>query len=139
MNNIIVLYCKKILSRLSDVLSIQEQTAGGVLNIQSDIDTVVDNTSLLKNGLIKGIQRGITKFSSSVGATETETLTVNISAINPDKAIILYTTSTADARPASGVGVNKVTLTGTKITFNIRGSDSNWSTPLVIWQIIEFY
>lgn len=79
------------------------------------------------------------KFSSSVGATETETLTVNISAINPDKAIILYTTSTADARPASGVGVNKVTLTGTKITFNIRGSDSNWSTPLVIWQIIEFY
>lgn len=29
MNNVVLLYCKKILSRLAEVLSISEETAGG--------------------------------------------------------------------------------------------------------------
>lgn len=30
MNNVVLLYCKKILSRLAEVLSKQEQIAGGI-------------------------------------------------------------------------------------------------------------
>lgn len=87
-------------------------------------------TDFYGGGGIKSIQRG------DIGATNGTTFTATVSAVNPDKAVLMNLGTTDGSGTATGVFRLQLT-DGTTITA-IRAVTKNY-TSICSWQLVEYY
>lgn len=127
---------------------------GGVLNVQSDLSVFqnetttslssLQNSNVMKHGAVKSVQRGTSKYQSSVSSDKV-IISVPINYVDINKALVIaypaeYITKKGDISDGSGrIVLNNITLSSNKIDFDVLNPTGNWVTPMVIWQVIEFY
>ena len=124
------------------VNEILEQT--GDLSSPAGTDTIF---GLLKRGMVKSVQRGVVSFSQNANKT------VNISAVNPSKTIVILKSDVEAGASVSDTErfakVNKCSILQSLSSGNFIVTPPFLLTPAsfgvdynygkVSWQVIEFY
>lgn len=139
MNTTILLYTKKVLNKL-------ETLAGGVLNVQSDLDVLQGDVDTIQNkdiinsdSVIKSSQRGQVNSSGTLTASQTKTVTVNFSAVDKNKSVEFHDFIVNNV--FNRVSIESVTFN--QNTYSIKlvnsGTNSNDYTLTGEWKIVEFY
>lgn len=143
MNNIVLLYVKKVLNRL---LSVQEELTGGVNNIRGDLSTVI-NSNVIKNGVVKSVQSGSTDTTGQASSDGNCVIEIPISSVNINKALFINSFNVKNAQ--SGIAGITVTLKGVSLQSNkivVNAYATQMQQPASVrvqlygnWQIVEFY
>ena len=148
MNNVVLLYLKKVMNKL---VSIHSDLTGGVLNIQSSLSdlssdvTDISNIGILKSGSIyRSIQKGAINISFGISADTQETTKTTEIPISPlanlDKSNITLSNMKVDSFYILSY---TVTLNNDKIIVTIKAQNPTGSyktTKLTgNWRIDELY
>lgn len=147
MNNILLLYIKKVLNRL---VSVHEDLTGGVNNIRSDISSTrseIINIPMLKNSsVLKSVQSGVANKSLYIADEKTPKsyyIKINISSVNINKSFVEndFKLSISNAVRAQA-SLRKSSLTSSYIEAEIYVAPSGDKPTITLtgnWRVIEFY
>lgn len=139
MNTTILLYTKKVLNKL-------ETLAGGVLNVQSDLDVLQGDVDTIQNkdiinsdSVIKSSQRGQVNSSGTLTANQTKTVTVNFSTVDKNKSVEFHDFIVDNV--FNRVSIESVTFNQNTYSIKLVNSVSNSSDYTLTgeWKIVEFY
>ena len=109
---------------VQDVKAVAEYNGGGI-------------ETLLGKGVVKSVQRGYVTISARSGGT---TQRINISAVDPSKAIVAVSSELSNSADAASEAV-AYSLTSTSFQIGARhthGTSQNIDV-FASWQVIEFY
>ena len=103
----------------------------------ADLVTTITNINILKNGVIKSIQRGTVSYQSTVS--------VPISSVTASKCLVILTGATGVSSATSAAYNNfgyVTSLSATSLSLGSSpgvGSTGILTTGTVAWQVVEFY